>query len=218
MLVGEDVADEADHFFQMYRMRLLDQHARSWRGARSRRVAAASRSGSTAMKTPRDIADRSRELARLFASWRATAFCARPSRSLSMTHARRLQNSERISGRRLHDCRGEPGASFPTARSNSRCGGCRRRIESRGKRRLTFATSISFDSASPILMNGDFCALLEAVQRRGVHVTVISSLRSKPPMIADELQRQANTFIDLEDLKAAIGRTLEAVAPRNARS
>jgi hypothetical protein len=153
MLVGKDVADEADHFFQMYRMRLLDQHARSWRGARSRRVAAASRSGSTAMKTPRDIADRSRELARLFASWRATAFCARPSRSLSMTHARRLQNSERISGRRLHDCRGEPGASFPTARSNSRCGGCRRRIESRGKRRLTFATSISFDSASPILMN-----------------------------------------------------------------
>ena len=66
--------------------------------------------------------------------------------------------------------------------------------------------------------DGDFCALLEAVQRRGVHVTVISSLRSKPPMIADELRRQANTFIDLEDLKAAIGRTLEAVAPRNARS
>ena len=66
--------------------------------------------------------------------------------------------------------------------------------------------------------DGDFCALLEAVQRRGVHATVISSLRSKPPMIADELRRQANTFIDLEDLKAAIGRTLEAVAPRNARS
>jgi uncharacterized LabA/DUF88 family protein len=66
--------------------------------------------------------------------------------------------------------------------------------------------------------DGDFCALLEAVQRRGVHVTVISSLRSKPPMIADDLRRQADTFIDLEDLKAAIGRTLEAVAPRNARS
>ena len=128
MLVGEDVADEADHFFQMYRMRLLDQHARSWRGARSRRVAAASRSGSTAMKTPRDIADRSRELARLFASWRATAFCARPSRSLSMTHARRLQNSERISGRRLHDCRGEPGASFQSIKNPAKPG--RRRIYS----------------------------------------------------------------------------------------
>ena len=36
--------------------------------------------------------------------------------------------------------------------------------------------------------DGDFCSVLEAVQRRGVHVTVISSLRSKPPMIADELR------------------------------
>src|SRR6476661_1211124 len=50
--------------------------------------------------------------------------------------------------------------------------------------------------------DGDFCSLLEAVQRRGVHVTVISSLRSKPPMIADELRRQADTFIELDDLKA----------------
>jgi len=56
--------------------------------------------------------------------------------------------------------------------------------------------------------DGDFCSLLEAAQRRGVHVTVISSLRSKPPMIADELRRQADTFIDLDDLKAAIGRTV----------
>src|SRR5712672_3563072 len=64
--------------------------------------------------------------------------------------------------------------------------------------------------------DGDFCSLLEAAQRRGVHVTVISSLRSKPPMIADELRRQADTFIDLDDLKAAIGRTLNAVPPRAA--
>jgi uncharacterized LabA/DUF88 family protein len=62
--------------------------------------------------------------------------------------------------------------------------------------------------------DGDFCLLLEAVQRRGVHVTVISSLRSKPPMIADELRRQADTFIELDDLKAAIGRTLNAIPPR----
>ncbi len=58
--------------------------------------------------------------------------------------------------------------------------------------------------------DGDFYSLLEAVQRRGVHVTVISSLRSKPPMIADELRRQAD-FIELDDLKAAIGRTLNNV-------
>jgi uncharacterized LabA/DUF88 family protein len=62
--------------------------------------------------------------------------------------------------------------------------------------------------------DGDFCSLLEAAQRRGVHVTVISSLRSKPPMIADELRRQTDTFIDLDDLKAAIGRTLNTVPPR----
>src|SRR5258707_10064677 len=64
--------------------------------------------------------------------------------------------------------------------------------------------------------DGDFCSLLEAVQRRGVHVTVISSLRSKPPMIADELRRQADTFIEMDDLKAAIGRTLNTVPPRAA--
>ena len=62
--------------------------------------------------------------------------------------------------------------------------------------------------------DGDFCPLLEAVQRQGVHVSVISSLRSKPPIIADELRRQADTFIELDDLKAAIGRTLNAVPPR----
>jgi len=64
--------------------------------------------------------------------------------------------------------------------------------------------------------DGDFCSLLEAVQRRGVHVTVISSLRSKPPMIADELRRQADTFVELDDLKAAVGRTLNTVPPRAA--
>ena len=64
--------------------------------------------------------------------------------------------------------------------------------------------------------DGDFCSLLEAVQRRGVHVTVISSLRSKPPMVADELRRQADTFIELDDLKAAIGRTSNTVPPRAA--
>src|SRR6202163_1451220 len=62
--------------------------------------------------------------------------------------------------------------------------------------------------------DGDFRPLVEAVQRRGVRVTVVSTLRSKPPMIADELRRQADAFLELEDLKAAIGRTLEAVEHR----
>ncbi|MFO1189684.1 MAG: NYN domain-containing protein [Alphaproteobacteria bacterium] len=55
--------------------------------------------------------------------------------------------------------------------------------------------------------DGDFRRLIEAVQRRGVRVTVVSTLRTQPPMVADELRRQADTFIDLQDLMPAIART-----------
>jgi uncharacterized LabA/DUF88 family protein len=54
--------------------------------------------------------------------------------------------------------------------------------------------------------DGDFRRLVEAVQRRGVRVTVVSTVKSQPPMIADELRRQADTFVDLSDLAAIIGR------------
>jgi uncharacterized LabA/DUF88 family protein len=54
--------------------------------------------------------------------------------------------------------------------------------------------------------DGDFRPLLEAVQRRGVHVTVVSTLASQPPMVADELRRQADAFLDLAELKPKIGR------------
>jgi uncharacterized LabA/DUF88 family protein len=55
--------------------------------------------------------------------------------------------------------------------------------------------------------DGDFRRLVEAVQRRGNRVTVVSTVRSHPPMAADELRRQADVFIELEDLKDQIGRT-----------
>jgi uncharacterized LabA/DUF88 family protein len=55
--------------------------------------------------------------------------------------------------------------------------------------------------------DGDFQSVVEAVQRRGVHVTAVSTLRTKPPMIADELRRQADAFLELDNLKSAIGRT-----------
>ena len=63
-----------------------------------------------------------------------------------------------------------------------------------------------------VLFSGhaDFCPLVEAVQRRGVHVTVVSTMRSQPPMIADELRRRADVFTDLAELKAVISRTLES--------
>src|SRR4051812_38337896 len=45
--------------------------------------------------------------------------------------------------------------------------------------------------------DGDFCRLVEALQRRGAFVTIVSSLRTKPaPVIADELRRQADAFLD----------------------
>jgi uncharacterized LabA/DUF88 family protein len=54
--------------------------------------------------------------------------------------------------------------------------------------------------------DGDFRSLVEAVQRRGVRVTVVSTISSQPPMIADELRRQADVFTDLVDLRPLIAR------------
>ncbi len=54
--------------------------------------------------------------------------------------------------------------------------------------------------------DGDFRRLVEAVQRKGVRVTVVSTIRSSPPMIADELRRQADVFIELQDLAPSIMR------------
>jgi uncharacterized LabA/DUF88 family protein len=54
--------------------------------------------------------------------------------------------------------------------------------------------------------DGDFRSLVEAVQRRGVRVTVVSSISSQPPMIADELRRQADVFTDLVELQSKLGR------------
>jgi len=54
--------------------------------------------------------------------------------------------------------------------------------------------------------DGDFRRLVEAVQRRGVRVSVVSTLRSQPPMVADDLRRQADRFIDLLDLAPQVAR------------
>ena len=53
--------------------------------------------------------------------------------------------------------------------------------------------------------DGDFRRLVEAAQRRGKRVTVVSTAKSKPPMVADELRRQSDYFVDLKDLKDLIG-------------
>ncbi len=54
--------------------------------------------------------------------------------------------------------------------------------------------------------DGDFRRLVEAVQRRGKRVTVVSSTRTQPSMVADELRRQADYFIELADLEPVIAR------------
>jgi uncharacterized LabA/DUF88 family protein len=54
--------------------------------------------------------------------------------------------------------------------------------------------------------DGDFRRLVEAVQRKGVRVTVVSTVKSSPPMVADELRRQADRFFDLSSLAGEIAR------------
>ena len=62
--------------------------------------------------------------------------------------------------------------------------------------------------------DGDFRRLVEAVQRKGVRVTVVSTVRSQPSMIADELRRQGDLFVDLVDLQEQIERALPPDHPR----
>jgi len=54
--------------------------------------------------------------------------------------------------------------------------------------------------------DGDFRSLVEAVQRKGVRVTVVSTISTQPPMVADELRRQADVFTDIVELQSKIGR------------
>ena len=66
--------------------------------------------------------------------------------------------------------------------------------------------------------DGDFRRLVEAVQRKGVRVTVISTVKTSPPMVADELRRQADIFLELADLAESIQRDpRERPTPRRDR-
>jgi uncharacterized LabA/DUF88 family protein len=67
--------------------------------------------------------------------------------------------------------------------------------------------------------DGDFGALVKAVQRHGVRVVVVSSIASQPPMAADDLRRQADVFIELGELQPRIGRDpSERTAAREPRN
>lgn len=55
--------------------------------------------------------------------------------------------------------------------------------------------------------DGDFRRLIEAIQRKGLRCSVVSTVKSQPPMVADELRRQSDHFIELVDLQKSIGRS-----------
>ena len=62
--------------------------------------------------------------------------------------------------------------------------------------------------------DGDFRRLVEAVQQKGVRVTVVSTVKSQPPMASDDLRRQCDSFVDLADLAQIVGRPRQAPLPR----
>ncbi len=63
--------------------------------------------------------------------------------------------------------------------------------------------------------DGDFQFLVESLQRQhAIHVTVVSTMKSRPPMVADILRRQADEFIDLVDLYEHIGRSVQTQPKR----
>lgn len=62
--------------------------------------------------------------------------------------------------------------------------------------------------------DGDFRRLIESVQQKGVRVTVVSTVKSQPPMASDDLRRQADSFVDLADLSNIIGRPRQSPLPR----
>lgn len=65
--------------------------------------------------------------------------------------------------------------------------------------------------------DGDFRSLVAALQAKGLRVSVVSTLQTQPPMVADELRRQADQFIDIADLEKDICRDPSQRVPREAR-
>ncbi|MEE1543941.1 MAG: NYN domain-containing protein [Alphaproteobacteria bacterium] len=66
--------------------------------------------------------------------------------------------------------------------------------------------------------DGDFRRLIEAIQRKGLRASVISTIRSQPPMVADELRRQADRFVELKDLADLISRDSQQRPSREPQS
>ncbi len=92
-------------------------------------------------------------------------------------------------------------------------------VDGNGRRRVTRNANIELavnameladriDQLVLVSGDGDFRRLVEAVQRRGVQVTVVSSAARQSPLIEDELRRQADIFTDIAELMPRISRDL----------
>jgi uncharacterized LabA/DUF88 family protein len=66
--------------------------------------------------------------------------------------------------------------------------------------------------------DGDFRSLVSALQQMGKRVSVVSTLQTQPPMVADELRRQADQFVDIADLEQLICRDQASRPVRDGRS
>jgi uncharacterized LabA/DUF88 family protein len=77
--------------------------------------------------------------------------------------------------------------------------------------------ALNLDHAFLFSGDGDFLPAVDAVQRKGVRVTVVSTIKSSPPMVSDDLRRAADNFIDLADLVPLIGRPPRERAPTEER-
>jgi len=66
--------------------------------------------------------------------------------------------------------------------------------------------------------DGDFRSLVSALQQMGKRVSVVSTLQTQPLMVADELRRQADQFVDIADLEQLICRDQASRPVRDGRS
>lgn len=99
-------------------------------------------------------------------------------------------------------------------------------IDSMGRRRVkgnmdieiacdTLELAESLDHIVLVAGDADFRRLVEALQRKGVRVTVASTLKTTPQQVSDELRRQADHFLDIRDISQHFTRGLRE--PREAR-
>jgi len=85
---------------------------------------------------------------------------------------------------------------------------------------LTVDAMTLADSVNHIVLfsgDGQYLALVEALQKKGVKVTIVSSLKTTPSMVSDDLRRTADHFLDLADLTDRLGRDPSERPPRRER-